>query len=136
MNKEEFTNLREDLLVKAIDVIEKKGVEYAHDEDVLANFKRNAERLNVSPALILGVYLNKHEDAIDSILQRLIQEPYGDLTTLSESVESRFIDAINYLLFTYAYIVEHSHSFGKIDVTTIHDSNHISYMTSKGKQKI
>ena len=67
-----------------------KGRDYAGDEDRLANFKRIATRLGVSPIKVAGVYLYKHLDALDTWL--LTGKLYG------EPIESKFIDIIAYIL--------------------------------------
>lgn len=59
--------------------------------DHLANFKRVAERSNLTPQQVWLVYFLKHIDAIQSIMAK-------PELPMSEPARGRFIDAINYLL--------------------------------------
>lgn len=68
-----------------------KGREYANSDDQLANFKRLATRLGLTPAQVLMVYLTKHLDSIDS----WVKNPHQDL---AEPIDGRIDDAILYLI--------------------------------------
>lgn len=78
-----------------------KGADYAgpgdgSDKARLANFYRNAERLGLTPFQVLGVYANKHLDAIHSFIATGVVQ--------SEPIESRIVDSINYLLLLYKLV--------------------------------
>lgn len=68
-------------------------------EDVLANFKRAADRAGVTAGQAWAVYFLKHVDAILSIVTR------PDLP-MAEEPPGRFADAINYLKLGYAIVQE------------------------------
>lgn len=68
-----------------------KGKDYAGDDDALANFKRAAENLGLSPTEVWGVYASKHWDAIMSFIKN-----GGQLE--SEPIEGRIDDLMVYLL--------------------------------------
>ncbi len=80
-----------------LELTDTKGREYANSDDQLANFKRLADQLNLSPAQIAYVYLTKHLDSIQSH----IRDPEK---LLSEPVESRIDDAILYLILLKALL--------------------------------
>jgi len=67
--------------------------------DVLANFKRVAERAGISTEQAWLVYFLKHIDAITTIMAK------PDLP-VSEAPPGRFADAINYLRLGYAILRE------------------------------
>jgi hypothetical protein len=60
---------------------------------VLLNFKRNAERLGLTPFQVLQVYMNKHFDSINSAIAAHPEMP----SCASEPIAGRILDAINYL---------------------------------------
>lgn len=118
MNREQFNKLVAETAAQTTDLIVRKGGEYANDEEVLANFMGQAKRLGLTPLQTWAVYFGKHIDAIESYNRRVM----GVLTTLpkpsvtgalsvrslaaslsivdeklSEPIEGRFHDAINYL---------------------------------------
>jgi len=104
MTKEKLKNVIEELESMANELLDSKGKDYTNgSEDVLINFKRNADRLNTSPLIIWAVYLNKHIDAINSYC--------GSPTdSTSEAIESRFVDALNYIKLGYALVDEGKNS--------------------------
>jgi len=77
------------------------GDEYQKSGDILANFKRNAERFGVSPITVLGVYMGKHFDSIENFIQEIVTKTsYEDAVELvfsGEGIISRIDDARNYL---------------------------------------
>lgn len=75
-----------------------KGRDYAGNEDVLLNFKRNAEALDLTPEQIWAAYAGKHWDAIQSYCKT------GALT--SEPIEGRLRDLIVYSLLMLAMVKE------------------------------
>lgn len=83
-----MTAIQETVFNTVRDLRATKGHEYATDEDTLADFKEVAAALGVSPFRVWGVYVKKHERAIESF----IREGH----TLSESIESRIMDVIVY----------------------------------------
>jgi hypothetical protein len=97
---DDYTSVAESLLAEAnaIEVSKRPGYT-GGSEDVLANFKRIADRTGLTPGQVLTVYFLKHVDAITAILCR------PDLP-VSEEVEGRFADGINYLKLGYALVLE------------------------------
>ncbi len=84
-----------DLLVRAArarqdTILKTKGADYTrHDADRLANFKRTAEGIGLSPLQVWAVFANKHWDAIMAFIKTGKAE--------SEAIEGRFDDMHNYL---------------------------------------
>lgn len=98
MDRATFTEMVESEFGQLLKLLEQKGNDYAGNEDVLANFKRNADRLGLEPQQVLGVYMNKHLDAIFTYIRE------GEVH--SEPIEGRIHDAINYLLLLLAMVRE------------------------------
>lgn len=77
-----------------------KGKDYTQgepgDEGRLRNFYEVARRKGITPFQALGVYLQKHTDAIDTFLMKGRVE--------SEPIDTRIADAINYLLLLFKMI--------------------------------
>lgn len=90
MKKNEFVTLIEDTFTSIKMLTATKGEEYSHDADQLANFRRGAANYGVREEIVLGIYLMKHIDAINSYIA------LGYVS--SEPIESRIDDAILYLL--------------------------------------
>lgn len=83
------------LIEECYAVMRSKEVDYASKEDVLANFKRNAERIGLTKYHIWATYANKHWDAICNAIQ---YHPHNPATeTKTEPLRGRVVDAINYL---------------------------------------
>lgn len=79
-----------------------KGKDYSGDEDRLLNFKRVASRLNITPIQVLGVYLYKHLDAMDTWFRT------GELA--GEPIEDKIIDIHAYLMLLQGLNLEASTS--------------------------
>lgn len=89
MNRENFSTFRDEHYARIAEINDKKGKDYAGDDDALANFKAAAEQLGVSPYTIWAVYAHKHWSAIMSFCKE------GQVE--SEPIEGRIHDAILYL---------------------------------------
>lgn len=88
------------LLKEAKTIRETKGREYTQgDKDRLENFKRLAGELQLRPLQVWSIYFHKHIDAIMSYVA-------SGKTTSEETIRGRFLDALNYLFFGYALVVE------------------------------
>jgi hypothetical protein len=74
-----------------------KGIEYSNDADINANFKSDLD-IGISPEVSCMVFANKHYRAIRSFIK--------SGTTLSENIEGRIADLINYLLILGSLIRE------------------------------
>jgi len=93
MTIEQRQEIVQGLYEEANQIMLAKGKSYAGTGlDSLANFKRNAERLGLSPFQIWAVYFNKHIDSINSAIQGNPNAPID----FSESLRGRILDVINY----------------------------------------
>lgn len=118
MNQAQFTELIESTLASTSALLICKGAEYASDNDRLDNFKKNAALLGLSPLQVWSVYAFKHVDAIQSYMRRIHSgedslrpdDLQFNITAidlrLSEPIEGRFHDAINYLFLGLAILHE------------------------------
>jgi len=114
MKHEDFDKLLEETITEMKHVLKVKGGEYAGDEDRFQNFKRNAQRLRLHQMTIWAVYFNKHIDAINQYVQDLqhgFERPHG------EAIESRFVDAMNYLMLGLGMLKENNGSKVIINTT-------------------
>lgn len=98
MTFDEFDIFVREIWSRCIRLGETKGVEYALSNNRLQNFYDVAKEVNIPPLKVWQIYIKKHLRAIDFFIN------HGE--TLSESIESRFIDAILYLLLGYALVKE------------------------------
>lgn len=151
MNNKDFVFLVAEAVDRTASILQAKGNEYASDEDRLANFKRNADKIGQTTLECWQVYWGKHVDAINSYMARVHEraiglaleqvidtdkqaqhQDNGDLrtlainpsyfrkrvigvlpqamaqidATLSEPIEGRFYDNINYSLLCLAILKE------------------------------
>ena len=98
MNNETFNEIISAAMEEAMDIMESKGKAYSGIGDRLGNFNRLAAKTGVDRLKVWQIFFTKHIDAIDSYLR-------GEYTD-SEPIESRIVDAINYLLILYAMHVD------------------------------
>ena len=103
MQQTEFENLFKKIAAQAEHLLVVKGGEYAGSADRLANFKRGAALVGVDPLTVLAIYLSKHYDAVMSYVRA---SEAGTKLTLSEPIEGRFLDLINYCILAIALIEE------------------------------
>ena len=80
-----------------------KGGEYAGDQDRLANFRRNAERLGISMETVWSVYAAKHWDAI---MQYVMDLNTGKTRVRLEGLAGRADDIIVYMVLFKAILEE------------------------------
>ena len=100
MNVTDYDRVADGLLALAREIETSKRPGYTVGSvDVLANFKRVAERAGITTEQAWTVYFLKHIDAILSIMTQ------PDLP-VSEAPPGRFADAINYLRLGYAILAE------------------------------
>ena len=100
MKIEDFNNLNKEMLKECFKTLDFKGHDYtgAAEEDALANFKLVAHTTGLTPLQVWSVYFHKHVDAIMTFIKK------GELK--SETIDSRILDAINYLLLLNGLIKE------------------------------
>ena len=93
MTKETRNSIVEELFGAIVDeAMNSKGDAYSGDGDVLSNFKRNAERLGLTPFQIWHVYCAKHEDTISNAIKDNPEFPHDK----TEGLRGRIIDVITY----------------------------------------
>lgn len=107
MNQKDFENLFEKTVAECRSLLVVKGGEYAGSADRLANFKRGSVDAGVSPLQTALIYWSKHVDSIKTYIRN---DAAGVKQVLSEPIEGRFDDAINYLILMKALVVESSAS--------------------------
>ena len=98
INREKFGLILDKLFQEVKDLNLKKGNDYAGNEDVLKNFKVNAERIGITKEVVWAIYFNKHYDALMTFIKD------GELK--SEPVEGRVLDMIVYLCLFYGMLCE------------------------------
>ena len=91
MKKDDFINLMEIMHKEEKEEHLKKNADYADRNglNILANFERVAENLNITPQMALLIYMEKHMDAIRTYIR------FGSV--MSEPIEGRIKDARVYL---------------------------------------
>lgn len=103
MNREQFDKLARETIESTAQLLITKGAEYAGDADRLSNFKRGAALIGVTPLQVALIYASKHYDAISTFIRNDAQ---GKTQILSEPIEGRFDDLINYCILMKALIAE------------------------------
>lgn len=90
MNRPEFQRMRAVTFGELEELNDRKGKDYAGDEDVLSNFKDAASQLGVEPEQVWAVYAHKHWSAIMAYCREGKVE--------SEGIEGRIHDLMVYCL--------------------------------------
>ena len=99
MKLDTFDALVDAFFDKCKKVLKTKGADYTKKSDnKLANFEKAALRRGMNPLNVIGIYQDKHRDAIDSYINT------GGLES-EESLEMRFVDEINYDLLMIAQAI-------------------------------
>ena len=101
MNAEEFDKLTDAFLADLRGLQKTKGAEYCGStDDRFGNFKRGADAIGLTPETVLWIYLSKHIDSLATYVKQLTDgSSLRDIESkLSEPIEGRIKDAINYLL--------------------------------------
>jgi hypothetical protein len=100
MTVQDYEQVTGELMAAAKEIEERKRPGYTRgDADVLKNFKRAALNNNCTPEQAWGILIDKHWDAVKSIMLR------PDLP-ISEEPLGRFADMINYLRLGFALMRE------------------------------
>ena len=87
------------IIKEEMELLNKKGAEYASDTDALANFKKRSDDIGIDPKQILWIFLSKHLDSIKYFIKK------GQVAS-SEPIEGRIQDARNYLFLLTCLIAE------------------------------
>ena len=91
MTKNKYKRLRSDLLKLSESIMNEKQPEYTNNNaDILNNFKTTAEALKIPPIEVWAVFFHKHTQSIMTHAQ-------NSKTKMSEPIESRYADLINYI---------------------------------------
>lgn len=93
MNLSESTSIFTETIKSMEKLLILKGSEYSGEEDRLANFKRGASLVGITPLQCAFVYASKHYDAIATYVR---DEARGETRPRSESIEGRLDDLMNY----------------------------------------
>lgn len=112
MNHSEFNKIVESTITNTQKLLVSKGAEYAGNEDRLSNFKRGAELTGSNPLQIALIYLSKHYDSLGTYVRNESLNPELN-KNLSEPIEGRLDDIINYCILIKAIIQERSDQLHK-----------------------
>lgn len=105
MNNKDFINLVERTQRDTLSLLASKGQEYAGTEDRLSNFKRGASLTGTTALQTCFVYMSKHYDSLATYVRK---DAAGFSQILSEPIEGRLDDLINYCVLMKAIIAENS----------------------------
>lgn len=133
MNNKDFTTLVEQTQRDTLSLLVSKGQEYAGTEDRLSNFKRGAQLTGTTPLQTCFVYMSKHYDSLATYVRK---DAAGFSQTLSEPIEGRLDDLINYCVLMKAIISEAAQDDSKkvdkaIPLVTTSD-RYVPYKAKKG----
>lgn len=103
MDQKTFDALVEETISSIKGLLLVKGGEYAGSDDRLANFKRGASLVGVSPLQCLFIYLSKHYDAFATYVR---DAAAGTTRPRSEGIEGRLDDLINYCILAKGLVRE------------------------------
>lgn len=95
-------------------ILATKGHDYTQGQGRLKNFYSNAQRLGAPARHVLGLYLFKHIDAIETWIR--------DGAVKSEPIEGRIHDAINYLLLLYHMVKSEERGLQEENVRAINEA--------------
>lgn len=113
MNQKEFDILVQSTVKSTADLLVSKGREYSGTEDRLSNFKRGANLTGATPLQVAFIYASKHYDSISTYVRETAADR-GLVPNLSEPIESRFDDLINYMILMKAIVVERSREYNSL----------------------
>jgi hypothetical protein len=101
MDPKAFTEFRDQHYRAIANINDKKGHDYAGEEDALANFKEQARDIDVSVFQVWFTYFHKHWSAVKTFVKE------GDVQ--SEPIEGRVHDCILYLFLLLGLIHDAEH---------------------------
>ena len=107
MNQTEFKKLVDQTVQDTAAILISKGEEYAGSQDRLANFKRGSNLTGVTSLQCCFIYMSKHYDSLSTYVKK---DAAGFKQILSEPIEGRLDDLINYCMLMKALIAESSES--------------------------
>jgi hypothetical protein len=104
MNQQEYLKLRKELIDLAQKIMDDKQPEYTNNNvDVLHNFKSSAKRIGIDPLQVWATFLDKH-------IQAIFSHASNPNMIKAEPIETRYADALNYLILGMALVVERNKS--------------------------
>ena len=103
MDNKDFQIIVNNTVKATAELLIVKGEEYAGSADRLANFKRGAQLTGKTPLQTALVYAAKHYDSICTFIRK---DATGKQQVLSEPIEGRFDDLINYCILMKALVIE------------------------------
>lgn len=103
MKQAQFQGIVNETISAIQGLLKVKGAEYAGSEDRLANFKRGAALTGCTPLQCAFIYASKHYDSISTYIKNCAA---GTEQVLSEPIEGRLDDLINYCILLKALIKE------------------------------
>lgn len=106
MNQLEFEQLHDATWATCRHLLIVKGAEYAGTEDRLSNFKRGSKLTGATPLQVAFIYASKHYDSISTFIRNQASDSQA---ILSEPIEGRLDDLINYCILMKAIIQEMKH---------------------------
>ena len=104
MNTEQFDKEINEIFEECRNILVNKGREYQSTDkegsNVFANFERISENVGVNRETALWIYFSKHRDSIATFIRDLEKgTPIDEIEkNLTEPINGRIFDAINYLL--------------------------------------
>lgn len=119
MKREALNRLINDTFERLTRLRRTKGVEYSGNEDALSNFKRGAADTGCTAEQVLWIYVAKHLDSIKTyirdgaIFAKGPHVSYSTRSELSEPIEGRIDDVINYMLLLQGLIHESKQATGQ-----------------------
>jgi len=100
MKSKDFMEFRQDFINRCFALSDAKRIEYTENNqklDVHTNFRRIGNELSVNPVKVMGVYLLKHVKSLITFFKM-------GKTFSNETLESRIMDIINYLILLISYL--------------------------------
>lgn len=107
MNTQERHELAKKIMEDCLDILQKKGKDYAGDEDILANFKGAAAELGLTKYQVWLTYWYKHVASVMNSIRTSPSYPQVE----SEPMLGRIHDIINYTIILAALLQEDEKGF-------------------------
>lgn len=107
MDNKQFTALVDQTVRDTSALLISKGQEYAGSDDRLANFKRGAALTGTTPLQCCFIYISKHYDSLSTYIKK---DAAGFDQHLSEPIDGRINDIINYMFLMKALIQENENA--------------------------
>tara|TARA_Y100000114_G_C11710654_1_gene303287 strand:- start:288 stop:641 length:354 start_codon:yes stop_codon:yes gene_type:complete len=100
MDHKKLNEIKQTLLSYAQQIMNEKQPEYTNkNSDVLHNFKSTAENLGLEAQEVWAVFFYKH-------VQAILSHAHNPNMHAAEPIESRYADALNYLVLGLALHIE------------------------------